>query len=152
MKQLHRSPRRLFPAVAVPAVADDLPVRARDRRPREPAGGARRQPGDATSRPCVASSASINRSGCSPGISWPVSSPAISACPSTIARPVLELYFQRLPNSLLLAAVAMALSLLIGIPSGILAAVRVDGFWHLGRQGLLVAGPVAAAVLGRAWC
>ena len=43
--------------------------------------------------------------------------------------PVLELYFQRLPNSLLLAAVAMALSLLIGIPTGILAAVRVGGFW-----------------------
>ena len=43
--------------------------------------------------------------------------------------PVLELYFQRLPNSLLLASVAMSLSLLIGIPSGILAAVRVDGFW-----------------------
>jgi len=43
--------------------------------------------------------------------------------------PVLDLYFQRLPHSLLLAAVAMALSLLIGIPSGILAAVRVDGFW-----------------------
>src|ERR1700694_4356394 len=30
--------------------------------------------------------------------------------------PVLELYFQRLPNSLLLASVAMAFSLLIGIP------------------------------------
>src|SRR6267154_5993037 len=43
--------------------------------------------------------------------------------------PVLDLYFQRLPNSLLLAVVAMALSLLIGIPSGILAAVRVGGFW-----------------------
>jgi ABC-type dipeptide/oligopeptide/nickel transport system permease component len=43
--------------------------------------------------------------------------------------PVLDLYFQRLPNSLLLAAVAMGLSLLIGIPSGILAAVRVDRFW-----------------------
>src|SRR5216683_997327 len=43
--------------------------------------------------------------------------------------PVLELYLSRLPNSLLLATVAMALSLLIGIPSGILAAVRVDGFW-----------------------
>src|SRR5258707_4991052 len=43
--------------------------------------------------------------------------------------PVLELYFQRLPNSLLLAALAMALSLLIGIRSGILAAVRVDRFW-----------------------
>ena len=43
--------------------------------------------------------------------------------------PVLDLYFQRLPNSLMLAAVAMTLSLLIGIPSGILAAVRVDRFW-----------------------
>jgi len=43
--------------------------------------------------------------------------------------PVLELYMQRLPNSLLLASVAMAFSLLIGIPSGILAAVRVGRFW-----------------------
>ncbi|MFO1158682.1 MAG: ABC transporter permease [Reyranellaceae bacterium] len=43
--------------------------------------------------------------------------------------PVLELYFQRLPNSLELAGVAMVLSLAIGIPSGILAAVRVNGFW-----------------------
>jgi ABC-type dipeptide/oligopeptide/nickel transport system permease component len=43
--------------------------------------------------------------------------------------PVLELYLSRLPNSLLLAVVAMALSLLIGIPSGILASVRVGRFW-----------------------
>src|SRR6266436_3964597 len=43
--------------------------------------------------------------------------------------PVLELYLSRLPNSLYLAAVAMALSLLIGIPSGILASVRVGRFW-----------------------
>jgi ABC-type dipeptide/oligopeptide/nickel transport system permease component len=43
--------------------------------------------------------------------------------------PVLELYFQRLPNSLILAATAMAFSLLIGIPSGILAAVNVGKFW-----------------------
>jgi peptide/nickel transport system permease protein len=43
--------------------------------------------------------------------------------------PVLDLYLSRLPNSLLLAAAAMAFSLLIGIPSGILAAVRVDRFW-----------------------
>lgn len=43
--------------------------------------------------------------------------------------PVAELYFQRLPNSLLLAAVAMAFSLLIGIPSGIMAAVRVGRVW-----------------------
>jgi peptide/nickel transport system permease protein len=43
--------------------------------------------------------------------------------------PVLELYLDRLPNSLLLALVAMVFSLLVGIPSGILAAVRVGRFW-----------------------
>ncbi len=43
--------------------------------------------------------------------------------------PVMELYFQRLPNSLLLASAAMAFSLLIGIPSGILAAVNVGRIW-----------------------
>jgi peptide/nickel transport system permease protein len=43
--------------------------------------------------------------------------------------PVLDLYLSRLPNSLLLAVVAMGLSLLIGIPSGILASVRVGRFW-----------------------
>ncbi len=43
--------------------------------------------------------------------------------------PVTELYLSRLPNSLLLAVVAMGFSLLIGIPSGILAAVRVGRFW-----------------------
>src|SRR5947208_8073088 len=43
--------------------------------------------------------------------------------------PVFELYFQRLPNSLMLAFVAMGLSLLLGIPAGILASVRLGGFW-----------------------
>jgi peptide/nickel transport system permease protein len=43
--------------------------------------------------------------------------------------PVLDLYFDRLPNSLLLALVAMAFSLAVGIPTGILAAVRVGRFW-----------------------
>jgi len=43
--------------------------------------------------------------------------------------PVLELYFSRLPSSLALAVVAMAFSLVIGIPSGILAAVRLNGWW-----------------------
>jgi len=43
--------------------------------------------------------------------------------------PVLELYLSRLPNSLLLAIAAMGFSLLIGIPSGIMAAVRVGGWW-----------------------
>jgi ABC-type dipeptide/oligopeptide/nickel transport system permease component len=43
--------------------------------------------------------------------------------------PVLELYASRLPNSLLLALTAMAFSLILGIPTGILAAVRVGGWW-----------------------
>ena len=43
--------------------------------------------------------------------------------------PVLELYLSRLPNSLLLAAAAMVFSLVIGIPTGILAAVGVGRFW-----------------------
>ncbi len=42
--------------------------------------------------------------------------------------PVLELYLSRLPHSLMLAATAMFFSLLIGIPSGVLAAVRVNGW------------------------
>ncbi len=43
--------------------------------------------------------------------------------------PVLELYLSRLPHSLMLAAAAMVFSLLVGIPSGILAAVRVNQWW-----------------------
>src|SRR6266481_8407082 len=42
--------------------------------------------------------------------------------------PVLELYLSRLPNSLLLAVAAMVFSLVIGIPSGVLASVRVGGY------------------------
>ncbi|PYN98476.1 MAG: hypothetical protein DMD91_15050 [Candidatus Rokuibacteriota bacterium] len=42
--------------------------------------------------------------------------------------PVLELYLSRLPHSLMLATTAMFFSLLIGIPSGVLAAVRVNGW------------------------
>jgi ABC-type dipeptide/oligopeptide/nickel transport system permease component len=43
--------------------------------------------------------------------------------------PVLELYLSRLPYSLTLAAAAMAFSLVIGIPTGIIAAVRVNTWW-----------------------
>src|ERR1051325_7117619 len=43
--------------------------------------------------------------------------------------PVFELYLSRLPHSLELAAVAMVLSLVIGIPSGVLASVQVGRFW-----------------------
>jgi len=46
--------------------------------------------------------------------------------------PVLELYLDRLPNSLLLAAAAFAWSLLLGIGCGILAAVYANRWWdHL---------------------
>jgi peptide/nickel transport system permease protein len=40
--------------------------------------------------------------------------------------PALDLYVQRLPASLVLASVAMILSLLIGIPVGIFSAVRIN--------------------------
>jgi peptide/nickel transport system permease protein len=43
--------------------------------------------------------------------------------------PVFELYLSRLPYSLMLAVAAMVFSLVIGIPTGILAAVRVNGWW-----------------------
>jgi ABC-type dipeptide/oligopeptide/nickel transport system permease component len=43
--------------------------------------------------------------------------------------PVMELYWSRLPYSVMLATAAMTFSLLLGIPSGILAAVRVGRFW-----------------------
>ena len=42
---------------------------------------------------------------------------------------VSELYFERLPNSLQLAFAATLLSFLIGIPAGLLSAMRVDGVW-----------------------
>jgi ABC-type dipeptide/oligopeptide/nickel transport system permease component len=43
--------------------------------------------------------------------------------------PVSDLYLSRLPYSLLLAVAAMVFSLVIGIPSGVLASVRVGRFW-----------------------
>src|SRR4029450_7120536 len=48
--------------------------------------------------------------------------------------PVLELSLSRLPNSLVLALTAMAFSLILGIPTGILAAVRVGGWWDGGGE------------------
>src|ERR1700680_3035640 len=43
--------------------------------------------------------------------------------------PVSTLYFQRLPNSLELAAAATLLSFLIGIPAGMISAVKVNTPW-----------------------
>ena len=42
---------------------------------------------------------------------------------------VFELYMSRLPASLLLASAAMTFSLVVGIPTGIVAAVRVNQWW-----------------------
>jgi ABC-type dipeptide/oligopeptide/nickel transport system permease component len=43
--------------------------------------------------------------------------------------PVSTLYFQRLPNSLQLALAATLISFVIGIPAGIISAVRVNSGW-----------------------
>jgi peptide/nickel transport system permease protein len=43
--------------------------------------------------------------------------------------PVRDLYFERLPNSLKLAFAAFLVSLVIGIPLGIITAVKVDTIW-----------------------
>src|SRR5436309_14359320 len=43
--------------------------------------------------------------------------------------PVSTLYFQRLPNSLELAFAATMISFFIGIPAGIISAVRVNSGW-----------------------
>lgn len=51
--------------------------------------------------------------------------------------PAFKLYLQRLPASMELALASMALSLIIGLPIGILAAVKVDRGWD--RFGKIVA-------------
>ena len=48
--------------------------------------------------------------------------------------PVSKLYFQRLPNSLELAAAATLISFFIGIPAGLISAVKVNSGWdNLGK-------------------
>jgi peptide/nickel transport system permease protein len=51
--------------------------------------------------------------------------------------PVTTLYFERLPSSLELAAAATAISILIGVPAGLLSAVKVGGV--LDNAGKIVA-------------
>lgn len=43
--------------------------------------------------------------------------------------PVSEMYFQRLPNSLQLALAATLISIVVGVPAGIISAVRVNSVW-----------------------
>ena len=48
--------------------------------------------------------------------------------------PVSQLYFQRLPSSLELGLAATLISLLIGVPIGLISAVRVNSWWdNLGK-------------------
>jgi peptide/nickel transport system permease protein len=63
--------------------------------------------------------------------------------------PVSTLYFQRLPNSLELALAATLISFLIGIPAGILSAVRVNSAWdHIGKTIALLGLSVPGFWLG----
>jgi peptide/nickel transport system permease protein len=54
--------------------------------------------------------------------------------------PVAQLYFDRLPNSLLLAAVAFAWSILLGVGCGVLAAVYANRWWDRVVQVLALGG------------
>ncbi len=51
--------------------------------------------------------------------------------------PATELYWQRLPYSIQLALAAMAISLILGLPVGIISAVKVDRWWD--RFGKIIA-------------
>jgi ABC-type dipeptide/oligopeptide/nickel transport system permease component len=63
--------------------------------------------------------------------------------------PVSALYFQRLPNSLELALAATLISFLIGIPAGIVSAVRVNSAWdHIGKTIALLGLSVPGFWLG----
>jgi len=63
--------------------------------------------------------------------------------------PVSTLYFQRLPNSLELALAATLISFVIGIPAGILSAVRVNSVWdHVGKTIALLGLSVPGFWLG----
>src|SRR5919201_1953597 len=54
--------------------------------------------------------------------------------------PVSELYFQRLPNSLTLGLAATLISVLIGVPAGIISAVKVNSAWDNLAEGVALLG------------
>lgn len=58
-------------------------------------------------------------------------------------RPAMEMIFERLPASLQLASVALGISLLIGIPLGVLAAVRRGSYFDLGARVFALLGQSA---------
>lgn len=55
-------------------------------------------------------------------------------------RPVLEILWERIPNSFQLAMAAFTFSLVIGVPLGVLAAVRRGGWWDYGVRAIAVFG------------
>src|SRR5690606_33095471 len=55
-------------------------------------------------------------------------------------RPALEMVLERLPASLKLAAVAFVFSMLLGIPLGVMAAVRQNGAGDIGARLLALLG------------
>ncbi len=54
--------------------------------------------------------------------------------------PVSELYFERLPNSLQLALAATLISFVVGIPAGLISAVRVNSLWDNLGKGVALLG------------
>src|SRR5438477_10574040 len=54
--------------------------------------------------------------------------------------PVSQLYLQRLPNSLSLGLAATLISLVIGVPAGIISAVKVNTWWDNGAKGVELVG------------
>ena len=54
--------------------------------------------------------------------------------------PVSELYFERLPNSLQLALAATIISIVVGIPAGLISAVRVNTLWDNLGKGVALMG------------
>ena len=55
-------------------------------------------------------------------------------------RPVLEILWERIPNSFQLAMTAFTFSLVVGVPLGVLAAVRRGGGWDYGIRAAAVFG------------
>ena len=55
-------------------------------------------------------------------------------------RPVVDILWSRIPNSALLAGVAFSFAILVGIPLGVLSAVKRGGFWDHGVRSFTVLG------------
>ena len=63
--------------------------------------------------------------------------------------PVLELIAQKLPVTMQLASMAIVIAFLIGIPAGIVSAVKKDTVWDYARQPVRAVGHLDAEFLAR---